>query len=88
MLSNAGINTHSNRTKRVELKEDGKDYSFVRKIEKISEDREKHKSSTQNKGDSAESAKIAGKSAESAKTAVSPRVSVDDSKNLRAIEKK
>jgi hypothetical protein len=33
MLSNAGLNTHSNRTINVELKEDGKDPSFVRKIQ-------------------------------------------------------
>jgi len=29
MLSNAGLNTHSNRMAKVELKEDGKDSLFV-----------------------------------------------------------
>jgi len=33
MLSNAGINTYSNRTTSVELEGDDKDYSFVRKIQ-------------------------------------------------------
>ena len=33
MLSNAGLNTHSNRTAKVELKEEGKDSSFMRKTE-------------------------------------------------------
>jgi len=33
MLNNAGLNTHSNRTISVELKEDGKNPTFVRKIE-------------------------------------------------------
>ena len=35
MLSNAGLNTHSNRTISVELKEEGKDSSFVRKTEYV-----------------------------------------------------
>jgi hypothetical protein len=35
MLSNAGINTHSNRTAKVELKEDDKKSSFMRKIEYV-----------------------------------------------------
>jgi len=33
MLSNVGLNTHSNRTISVELKEDDKDSSFMRKTE-------------------------------------------------------
>jgi len=33
MLSNAGLNTHSNRTISVELKEDDKDHSITQKIE-------------------------------------------------------
>jgi len=35
MLSNAGLNTHSNRTAKVELKEDDKDSSFMRKTEYV-----------------------------------------------------
>ncbi len=35
MLSNAGLNTHSNRTAKVELKEDDKNSSFVRKTEYV-----------------------------------------------------
>ncbi|AEE93870.1 conserved pro-fuselloviral protein [Acidianus hospitalis W1] len=33
MLSNVGLNTHSNRTISVELKEDGKDSSITQKTE-------------------------------------------------------
>jgi len=33
MLSNAVINTYSNRTTKVELKEDDEDHSFMRKTE-------------------------------------------------------
>jgi hypothetical protein len=33
MLSNAGLNTYSNRTAKVELKEDDEDHSFMRKTE-------------------------------------------------------
>jgi hypothetical protein len=47
MLSNAGLNTHSNRTTGVELKEGGKDSSLLRKIEKLQSDREKYKLSTE-----------------------------------------
>ncbi|AZG03941.1 hypothetical protein [Sulfolobus spindle-shaped virus] len=35
MLSNGGLNTHSNRTISVELKEDGKDSSLLRKTEYV-----------------------------------------------------
>jgi hypothetical protein len=37
MLSNAGLNTHSNRTAKIELKEDDKNSTLLQKIEKIAE---------------------------------------------------